>query len=139
MSESIEGLRARRAEIRRSIAALTAKREQYLKKAEEIQRVYDRLKKDKGTVREYRRNVKTYSNRTFNNFQGNNYEYVYKPKMNDLLSSYDALINRIDRNLDALNDEILRQKNLASDCLGPLGVLGKALHTVQTSIENWTN
>lgn len=139
MSESIEGLRARRSEIRRSIAALTAKREQYLKKAEEIQKVYDRMKKDKGVVKEYRRNVKSYSNRTFSNFQGNNYEYVYKPKINDLISSYDAVIGRIDRNLDALNDEILRQKNLASDCLGPLGALGKALHTVQTRIENWTN
>lgn len=139
MAETLEELQCSLSDIKSAIANLTAKREQYLNKAEEIKKVYDRLKTDKGTIKDYKRNVKTYMDKSFDDFQGNNHEYSYKPKMTDLLDAYDSVISNIDKNLDALNDEILRQKNLASDCLGPLGTLGKALHTVQTKIENWTN
>ena len=139
MADTLEGLKNSLNDIKDSITAWTNKRQGYLDKAAEIQAVYDRLKGDKKTIKEYKGTVKTYSRTSFDDFVGNNFEYGHKPKMKDLISSYDTVINKIDINLDALNDEILRQKNLASDCLGPLGELGKALHTVQTKIENWTN
>lgn len=139
MADTLEGLQLSLQNIKDSITAWTNKRQGYLDKAAEIQAVYDRLKKDKDIVKGYKKGVKTYSNNSFPDFVGNNYQYGHKPKMKDLLNSYDSVINNIDANLDALNDAKLQQQNLASDCLGPLGILGKSLHTVQTKIQNWTN
>lgn len=139
MSDTLEGLKNTWGDIKKSITAWTNKRQGYLDKAAEIQAVYDRLKGDKETINGYKKTVKKYSKKSFDDFVGNNFQYGHKPKIDDLLSSYDTVIEKIDANLDALNEEILRYKNLASECWGFLGELGKALHTVETKIENWTN
>ncbi|MBR2707594.1 MAG: hypothetical protein IKE74_10240 [Mogibacterium sp.] len=139
MSESLEGLHESLSNIRDSLNHWKRKRQAYLDKAEEIRKVYDRLKKDKDTIQGYKKTVRSYSGKQFTDFKGSNCEYRYKPEIENLLNSYDTVIRNIDINLDRLNDEILRQKNLASDCLGPIGSLGKAFHTVQTKIENWAN
>ena len=139
MADILDELWSSLEDIKDAITAWANKRQAYLDKADEIKVVYDRLKKDKGTVKGYKKSVKSYSNNNYDDFVGNNFEYKYKPTMTDLLTSYDTVIGNIDTNMDKLNDEILRYKNLASDCLGPLGTLGKAFHSIQTEIENWAN
>lgn len=139
MADSLDGLRNSLSDIARSINETLNRRQGYMNKAAEIRAVYDRLAADKRTIKEYRKSVKTYSSKSFDEFKGNNKTYVYKPEMTNLLDAYDIVIRNIDHNLDALNDEILRQNNLASDCLGPLGYLESAYNTVKTKIENWVN
>lgn len=139
MADTLEGLKNYANDIKNSITEWTNKRQGYLDKAEEIRVVYERLKGDKDTISGYKKDIKKYAKASFEDFVGNNYQYGHKPKMDDLQSSYDTVIEKIDANLDALNEEKLRQQNLASNCLGPLGELGKAWHTVQTKIQNWTN
>lgn len=59
--------------------------------------------------------------------------------MKKLLEAYKVVIENIDANLDALNDEKLSYESLAADCLGPLGILESSYYTVKTKIQNWTN
>lgn len=108
-------------------------------KADEIQKVYDRLARDKKTIKEYRNDIVYFYKESYNEFKGDNYKYTYKPSIQDLRDSYDDVISNIDINLDALNNQILSYKNKASGCLGSLGYMQIAYNSVKTQIQNWTN
>lgn len=108
-------------------------------KADEIQKVYDRLARDKKTIKEYRNDIVYFYKESYNEFKGDNYKYTYKPLIQDLRDSYDDVISNIDINLDALNNQILSYKNKASGCLESLGYMQIAYNSVKTQIQNWTN
>lgn len=122
-----------------SISSKLNERQGYLDKADEIQKVYDRLARDKKTIKEYRNDIVYFYKESYNEFKGDNYKYTYKPSIQDLRDSYDDVISNIDINLDALNNQILSYKNKASGCLGSLGYMQIAYNSVKTQIQNWTN
>ena len=122
-----------------SISSKLNERQGYLDKADEIQKVYDRLARDKKTIKEYRNDIVYFYKESYNEFKGDNYKYTYKPSIQDLRDSYDDVISNIDLYLDALNNQILSYKNKASGCLGSLGYMQIAYNSVKTQIQNWTN
>ena len=139
MADTLDDLKRNLQSLSNSISSKLNERQGYLDKADEIQKVYDRLARDKKTIKEYRNDIVYFYKESYNEFKGDNYKYTYKPSIQDLRDSYDDVISNIDINLDALNNQILSYKNKASGCLGSLGYMQIAYNSVKTQIQNWTN
>ena len=139
MADTLDDLKRNLQSLANSISIKLNERQGYLDKADEIQKVYDRLARDKKTIKEYRNDIVYFYKESYNEFKGDNYKYTYKPSIQDLRDSYDDVISNIDINLDALNNQILSYKNKASGCLGSLGYMQIAYNSVKTQIQNWTN
>lgn len=139
MADTLDDLKRNLQSLANSISSKLNERQGYLNKADEIQKVYDRLARDKKTIKEYRNDIVYFYKESYNEFKGDNYKYTYKPSIQDLRDSYDDVISNIDINLDALNNQILSYKNKASGCLGSLGYMQIAYNSVKTQIQNWTN
>ena len=139
MADTLDDLKRNLQSLANSISSKLNERQGYLDKADEIQKVYDRLARDKKTIKEYRNDIVYFYKESYNEFKGDNYKYTYKPSIQDLRDSYDDVISNIDINLDALNNQILSYKNKASGCMGSLGYMQIAYNSVKTQIQNWTN
>lgn len=139
MADTLDDLKRNLQSLANSISSKLNERQGYLDKADEIQKVYDRLARDKKTIKEYRNDIVYFYKESYNEFKGDNYKYTYKPSIQDLRDSYDDVISNIDINLDALNNQILSYKNKASGCLESLGYMQIAYNSVKTQIQNWTN
>ena len=139
MADTLDDLKRNLQSLANSISSKLNERQGYLDKADEIQKGYDRLARDKKTIKEYRNDIVYFYKESYNEFKGDNYKYTYKPSIQDLRDSYDDVISNIDINLDALNNQILSYKNKASGCLGSLGYMQIAYNSVKTQIQNWTN
>lgn len=139
MADTLDDLKRNLQSLANSISSKLNERQGYLDKADEIQKVYDGLARDKKTIKEYRNDIVYFYKESYNEFKGDNYKYTYKPSIQDLRDSYDDVISNIDINLDALNNQILSYKNKASGCLGSLGYMQIAYNSVKTQIQNWTN
>lgn len=139
MADTLDDLKRNLQSLANSISSKLNERQGYLDKADEIQKVYDRLARDKKTIKEYRNDIVYFYKESYNEFKGDNYKYTYKPSIQDLRDSYDDVLSNIDINLDALNNQILSYKNKASGCLGSLGYMQIAYNSVKTQIQNWTN
>lgn len=139
MADTLDDLERNLQSLANSISSKLNERQGYLDKADEIQKVYDRLARDKKTIKEYQNDIVYFYKESYNEFKGDNYKYTYKPSIQDLRDSYDDVISNIDINLDALNNQILSYKNKASGCLGSLGYMQIAYNSVKTQIQNWTN
>ena len=139
MADTLDDLKRNLQSLANSISSKLNEPQGYLDKADEIQKVYDRLARDKKTIKEYRNDIVYFYKESYNEFKGDNYKYTYKPSIQDLRDSYDDVISNIDINLDALNNQILSYKNKASGCLGSLGYMQIAYNSVKTQIQNWTN
>ena len=139
MADTLDDLKRNLRSLANSISSKLNERQGYLDKADEIQKVYDRLARDKKTIKEYRNDIVYFYKESYNEFKGDNYKYTYKPSIQDLRDSYDDVISNIDINLDALKNQILSYKNKASGCLGSLGYMQIAYNSVKTQIQNWTN
>ena len=139
MADTLDDLKRNLQSLANSISSKLNERQGYLDKADEIQKVYDRLARDKKTIKEYRNDIVYFYKESYNEFKGDNYKYTYKPSIQDLRDSYDDVISNIDINLDALNNQILSYKNKASGCLGSLGYMQIAYNSIKTQIQNWTN
>ena len=139
MADTLDDLKRNLRSLANSISSKLNERQGYLDKADEIQKVYDRLARDKKTIKEYRNDIVYFYKESYNEFKGDNYKYTYKPSIQDVRDSYDDVISNIDINLDALNNQILSYKNKASGCLGSLGYMQIAYNSVKTQIQNWTN
>ena len=139
MADTLDDLKRNLQSLANSISSKLNERQGYLDKADEIQKVYDRLARDKKTIKESRNDIVYFYKESYNEFKGDNYKYTYKPSIQDLRDSYDDVLSNIDINLDALNNQILSYKNKASGCLGSLGYMQIAYNSVKTQIQNWTN
>ena len=139
MADTLDDLKRNLQSLANSISSKLNERQGYLDKADEIQKVYDRLARDKKTIKEYRNDIVYFYKESYNEFKGDNYKYTYKPSIQDLRDSYDDVISNIDINLDALNNQILSYKNKASGSLGSMGYMQIAYNSVKTQIQNWTN
>ena len=118
MADTLDDLKRNLQSLANSISSKLNERQGYLDKADEIQKVYDRLARDKKTIKEYRNDIVYFYKESYNEFKGDNYKYTYKPSIQDLRDSYDDVISNIDINLDALNNQILSYKNKASGIFG---------------------
>ena len=107
MADTLDDLKRNLRSLANSISSKLNERQGYLDKADEIQKVYDRLARDKKTIKEYRNDIVYFYKESYNEFKGDNYKYTYKPSIQDLRDSYDDVISNIDINLDALNNQIL--------------------------------
>ena len=106
MADTLDDLKRNLQSLANSISSKLNERQGYLDKADEIQKVYDRLARDKKTIKEYRNDIVYFYKESYNEFKGDNYKYTYKPSIQDLRDSYDDVISNIDINLDALNNQI---------------------------------
>ncbi len=139
MADTLDDLKRNLQSLANSISSKLNERQGYLDKADEIQKVYDRLARDKRQSKNIGMILFIFIRSPYNEFKGDNYKYTYKPSIQDLRDSYDDVISNIDINLDALNNQILSYKNKASGCLGSLGYMQIAYNSVKTQIQNWTN
>ena len=129
--------------------ALRRKREQlqqkkiekqgYLDTAADIKNVYNRMKLDKGTLKDLKTNVNTFSKENYTDFKGDLFTNTYKPKVSEILSSYDDMISRLDYKMDELNWKITEYENKALSCDGPIGTLSAGVNSLINQIENWFN
>ena len=129
--------------------ALRRKREQlqqkkiekqgYLNTAADIKNVYNRMKSDKGTLKDLKTNVKTFSKENYTDFKGDLFTNIYNPKLSEILSSYDDVISRLDYNMDELNWKITEYENKALSCDGPISILSAGVNSLINQIENWFN
>ena len=122
MADTLDDLKRNLQSLANSISSKLNERQGYLDKADEIQKVYDRLARDKKTIKD-----------------DDTFTVMCLATIQDLRDSYDDVISNIDINLDALNNQILSYKNKASGCLGSLGYMQIAYNSVKTQIQNWTN
>ena len=139
MEETLDDLKRKLKNIASKISDKMNERQNYLDQAAEIQKIYDRMLQDKKTLKKYKSDIRTFYNKSYTDFKGNKFSYTYKPSIQELGNSYDAVISRIDTNLDALNTKKSEYNNKASGCLGPLGSLESSYNYVKTKVQNWTN
>ena len=135
----VEDLQRNLQNIKASISNKLNERQRYLDKANEIEQVYNRLLRQKQTVKKYQSDINVFCGKDYGDFRGNNFKCKYKPSTQDLKDAYNSVISRIDVNLDALNNKVMEYRNKASNCLGILGSLESAYNSVKTQIQNWTN
>lgn len=102
MADTLDDLKRNLQSLANSISSKLNERQGYLDKADEIQKVYDRLARDKKTIKEYRNDIVYFYKESYNEFKGDNYKYTYKPSIQDLRDSYDDVISNIDINLEHL-------------------------------------
>lgn len=139
MADTLDDLKRNLKRIANNISEKMNEQQGYLKEAEAIQVVYDRLLRDKNTIKGYRKNINAFLGKSYDGFKGDNFKNKYKPSVQDLRDSYDEVISGIDLNLDTLNNKILEYKNKAANCWGPLGYLQSSYNSLKTQIQNWTN
>ena len=92
MADTLDDLKRNLQSLANSISSKLNERQGYLDKADEIQKVYDRLARDKKTIKEYRNDIVYFYKESYNEFKGDNYKYTYKPSIQDLRDSYDDVI-----------------------------------------------
>lgn len=114
-------------------------RASYMAMAREIGEAYDRVARCKAAAKEKRNALKSFSQKKYGSFKGNLYTKSYLGKMSPLLDSYDQLVERMDRNLDALNDARRRYENRAYECDGMIGLLERGINTLYRSMQNLVN
>ena len=94
MADTLDDLKRNLQSLANSISSKLNERQGYLDKADEIQKVYDRLARDKKTIKEYRNDIVYFYKESYNEFKGDNYKYTYKPSIQDLRDSYDDVISK---------------------------------------------
>lgn len=139
MSETLEDLKQALANLSSSISSKMNERQGYLNQASDVQSVYDEMYRIKQIIKGYKKDIDALYDETYSNFKGTNFTYSYKPTVKDLWNAYDDTLNKIDTNLDALNNKKLYYNNKASECLGILGGIESTYNSVATRIANWTN
>ena len=87
MADTLDDLKRNLQSLANSISSKLNERQGYLDKADEIQKVYDRLARDKKTIKEYRNDIVYFYKESYNEFKGDNYKYTYKPSIQDLRDS----------------------------------------------------
>ena len=95
MADTLDDLKRNLQSLANSISSKLNERQGYLDKADEIQKVYDRLARDKKTIKEYRNDIVYFYKESYNEFKGDNYKYTYKPSIQDLRDSYDDVIQTL--------------------------------------------
>lgn len=94
MADTLDDLKRNLQSLANSISSKLNERQGYLDKADEIQKVYDRLARDKKTIKEYRNDIVYFYKESYNEFKGDNYKYTYKPSIQDLRDSYDDMVSK---------------------------------------------
>lgn len=124
---------------KREVNQLQDERSAYMAKAQKIGRIYDRLAENKQVVREKRDALSRFKREEYAWFTGKLYQDAYQPSVEGAVQSYEELIQRIDQNLDMLNDERRRYENKAYECDGMIGVLERGINYLGRSIQNLIN
>lgn len=114
-------------------------RQNFMDKADEMRRVYDKLAEDKRNVEGQRNIICQVRDNRFEDFKGDVYNNRYLTQLDNIINSYNRVINGIDANMDALNWKIAEVQNEAYSLDGPLGFLEKGINRLNTRLENWVN
>lgn len=70
MADTLDDLKRNLQSLANSISSKLNERQGYLDKADEIQKVYDRLARDKKTIKEYRNDIVYFYKESYNEFKG---------------------------------------------------------------------
>ena len=124
---------------RNQLAAKKAEKQGYLDTAAAIDEIYDRMAEDKKTIKSYRSSLKDFAKEKFDTFKGNVHSSIYKTSIEDLISHYDTVIDRLDTNMDRLNTLKGQYENKAYKCNGPIGYLQSTVNSLVHTIQNWVN
>ena len=87
MADTLDDLKRNLQSLANSISSKLNERQGYLDKADEIQKVYDRLARDKKTIKEYRNDIVYFYKESYNEFKGDNYKYTYNGPMSRFSTS----------------------------------------------------
>ncbi|MBQ8148188.1 MAG: DUF5082 family protein [Lachnospiraceae bacterium] len=135
----LEDLQSALSSYRTQLANKRAEQRGYYDKADEIRAVYNELAGRKSVLEGYRNTVSTFSESTYGDFVGNVFTTTYVPKVEELVSYYNTVIDNVDTNLDNLNNEVTRYENLGLQCDGPIGYLASVVNSLIGQIQNWVN
>ncbi len=109
-------------------------------KIEKIEQLKAELVEHKAELNELRKELKTFSKESYEYWQGdrlNKYKRLLKDDLvNGNLKTY---IQKVDQNLDELNNELMRLQNEVYSTEGLIGNIKSALNWISTKIENLVN
>lgn len=139
INETRESLKKKIDEEKFKIAVAQSQRQEYMNKADEMRRVYEKLAEDKRNVEGQRNFMNQIRGNKFDDFKGDVYNNRYLSQIDNTINAYDRVISGIDANMDTLNWKIAEVQNDAYNCDGLIGYLEKGVNDLNTWLENAVN
>ncbi|WP_195268325.1 DUF5082 family protein [Eubacterium sp. 1001713B170207_170306_E7] len=123
------------------ISAERANLSNYQAKIAEIDAIYQTLKGQKKSMKELKKDVKSFGEQSYPYWQGNVFKTKYQEKLDSQIieGGYEAVIGEIDTNLDALNTAKTEYENKVLASQGLIGVLAAGINSLINAIENFVN
>ena len=110
---------SQQAAIRSQISAAQSKKEEYLKKAREVKKIYEELRTIKGEFVKQKKSLNT--------------------PAEDLIENFDSSIKAMNENIDKLLNKINEYENKAMEQDGFIGQLGILLNNISGWFESFVN
>ncbi|NMD71580.1 DUF5082 domain-containing protein [Bacillus sp. DNRA2] len=107
---------------------------------ERIKAIIQEFTDFKSDIKDLKSNGKSIAGKEYDYWNGDRFD-KYKDKLSDNLinGSLSDYISKIDRNLDDLNDELMRLQNEVYSSEGFIGMLKSDINWLKTKIENLVN
>ena len=139
VQETYESVKKQMDNAKFEFAIKQQQRQEIMDKADEMRRVYEKLAEDKHNVEGQRNFMNQIRGNSFDDFKGDVYNNRYLSQIDNIINSYNNVINGIDANMDALNWKIAEVQNAAYELDGVIGFLEKGINKLNTRLENWVN
>ena len=138
---SLEGLQNSLYSKQSEISAERANLSNYQAKIAEIDAIYQTLKGQKKSMKELKKDVKSFGEQSYPYWQGNVFKTKYQEKLDSQIieGGYEVVIGEIDTNLDALNTAKTEYENKVLASQGLIGVLAAGINSLINAIENFVN
>lgn len=130
---------SQQAAIRSQISAAQSKKEEYLKKAREVKKIYEELRTIKGEFVKQKKSLDTKKNEHDDSWTGNLYSTKFVTPAEDLIENFDASIKAMNENIDKLLNKINEYENKAMEQDGFIGQLGILLNNISGFFESFFN
>lgn len=127
------------AAIRSQISAAQSKKEEYLKKAREVKKIYEELRTIKGEFVKQKKSLNTKKNEHDDSWTGNLHNTKFITPAEDLIENFDASIKAMNENIDKLLNKINEYENKAMEQDGLIGQLGILLNNISGWFESLVN
>lgn len=138
---SLAGLQNSLSSKQSEISAERANLSSYQAKIAEIDAIYQMLKGQKTSMKDLKKDVKTFGEQKYSYWEGNVFKTKYKEKLESQVieGGYEVVISEIDTNLDALNTAKTEYENKVFASQGIIGVLAAGINSLLNAIENFVN
>lgn len=130
---------SQQAAIRSQISAAQSKKEEYLKKAREVKKIYEELRTIKGEFVKQKKSLDTKKNEHDDSWTGNLHITKFVTPAEDLIENFDSSIKAMNENIDKLLNKINEYENKAMEQDGFIGQLGILLNNISGWFESFVN